>query len=101
MRDLFRTVDVVIMPVEFYLPITFAESHAELTAGARPPSLRSLWNLVGHPAMSVPCGFGRSGLPIGMQVVGRPFDESMVLRVGASYERATEWHRRRPPIDLG
>src|SRR5439155_392480 len=40
MRELFRAIDVILMPVEFYLPITFAESHAELAAGARPPSLR-------------------------------------------------------------
>jgi aspartyl-tRNA(Asn)/glutamyl-tRNA(Gln) amidotransferase subunit A len=99
MRELFREIDVLLMPVEFYLPLTFADSRAERSAGARPPSLRSLWNLVGHPALALPCGFSRAGLPIGMQLVGRPFDEPLLLRVGAFYEHSTDWHTRRPPLD--
>jgi len=55
-------------------------------------------NLAGLPALSVPCGFDRTGLPIGLQVIGRPFEEATVLRVGHAYEQATEWHRRRPPL---
>jgi aspartyl-tRNA(Asn)/glutamyl-tRNA(Gln) amidotransferase subunit A len=55
-------------------------------------------NLAGLPACSVPCGFTKDGLPIGLQIIGRPFDESMVLRVAYAYEQATEWHLRRPPI---
>ena len=55
-------------------------------------------NLAGLPGLVVPCGFDTAGLPIGLQVIGRPFDEETVLRVGAAYERATEWHRRRPGI---
>ena len=53
-------------------------------------------NLAGLPALSLPCGFDRAGLPIGMQVIGRPFDESTVLRLGHAFEQATDWHRRRP-----
>ncbi|TMC32840.1 MAG: amidase [Chloroflexi bacterium] len=101
MRELFRAIDVILMPVEFYLPITFAESHAELAAGARPPSLRSIWNLVGYPSLAMPCGSSRGGLPIGMQLVGRAFDEPLLLRVGAAYERSTDWHARHPPLDDG
>ena len=48
------------------------------------------------PALSVPCGFSAAGLPIGLQIVGRPFDELSVLRVGHAYERATTWRERRP-----
>ena len=55
-------------------------------------------NLAGLPALSVPCGFDRAGLPIGLQVIGRPFDEATVLRVGHAYEQSTDWHRRRPPL---
>jgi len=55
-------------------------------------------NLAGLPGLALPCGFDASGLPIGLQVIGRPFDEETVLRVGSAYERATEWHRRRPSI---
>jgi len=60
-----------------------------------------LFNLTGHPALVLPCGFNSSGMPIGMQVVGRILDDAMVLRVAHTYERLTEWHRRRPPIVAG
>jgi aspartyl-tRNA(Asn)/glutamyl-tRNA(Gln) amidotransferase subunit A len=55
-------------------------------------------SLAGTPALSVPCGFSASGLPIGLQVVGRRFADAIVLRVGHAYEQATDWHHRRPPL---
>ena len=55
-------------------------------------------SLAGVPALSVPCGFTTAGLPIGLQLIGRPFDEVNILRVAHAYEQATEWHRRRPPL---
>jgi aspartyl-tRNA(Asn)/glutamyl-tRNA(Gln) amidotransferase subunit A len=54
------------------------------------------FNVTGHPALQVPVGFTAGGLPVGMQIVGARFDEATVLRIGAAYEAATEWHRRRP-----
>ena len=62
------------------------------------PSLTIPHNLTGAPALTVPCGFSASGLPVGLQIVGRPFEDATVLRVGDAYERATDWHRRRPTI---
>jgi aspartyl-tRNA(Asn)/glutamyl-tRNA(Gln) amidotransferase subunit A len=56
------------------------------------------FNVTGHPALSVPCGFTREQLPAGLQIVGRYFAEAEVLRIGAAYETATEWHHRRPPV---
>ncbi len=56
------------------------------------------FNVTGLPAISLPCGFTAGGLPIGLQVVGRAFDEATVLRIAHAYERATEWHVRRPPV---
>ncbi len=56
------------------------------------------FNALGLPALSVPCGFTAAGLPVGLQIVGRAWDEAGVLRVAHAYERATEWHRRRPPL---
>lgn len=53
-------------------------------------------NLAGLPAISVPCGFSASGLPIGLQIVGKAFDEATVLRVAHAYEQATDHHKRKP-----
>ena len=56
------------------------------------------FNLAGLPALSLPCGFTKGGLPIGLQVAGRRFDEATVLRVGAAYEAAAGWWKRAPPL---
>ena len=56
------------------------------------------FNLTGQPALTLPCGFTNAGLPIGLQIVGRPFQDEVVLQVAYAYERATEWHKRRPPV---
>jgi aspartyl-tRNA(Asn)/glutamyl-tRNA(Gln) amidotransferase subunit A len=53
-------------------------------------------NLAGLPGLVVPCGADAAGLPVGLQVIGKPFDEATVLRIGATYEQATDWHRRSP-----
>ena len=53
-------------------------------------------NLTGHPAVSVPCGFTDAGLPAGLQITGRLFDDPTILRLAHHYEQATDWHRRRP-----
>ena len=55
-------------------------------------------NLAGLPGLSVPCGFGAHGLPVGLQVIGNYFDEARMLQVAHRYQLATDWHRRRPPV---
>jgi aspartyl-tRNA(Asn)/glutamyl-tRNA(Gln) amidotransferase subunit A len=55
-------------------------------------------NLAGIPGISIPCGFTPSGLPIGLQIMAAPFEEEKLLRVARMYERATEWHGRRPTL---
>jgi aspartyl-tRNA(Asn)/glutamyl-tRNA(Gln) amidotransferase subunit A len=54
-------------------------------------------NLAGIPGISIPCGFA-AGLPVGLQLLGRPFDEATLVRVGATFERATSHHRAEPPL---
>jgi aspartyl-tRNA(Asn)/glutamyl-tRNA(Gln) amidotransferase subunit A len=55
-------------------------------------------NLAGLPGLSLPCGFDQDGMPIGMQIIGKHFDEATMLRVAFAYEQATEWHKRKPNI---
>src|SRR5665213_1024659 len=55
-------------------------------------------NLAGIPAISIPCGFSKNGLPIGLQLMGRAFDEEMLLRVSYTYEHNTEWHLKKPKL---
>jgi Asp-tRNA(Asn)/Glu-tRNA(Gln) amidotransferase A subunit family amidase len=77
----------------------------EVTLGEGPIDVRGSllrftrpFNFSGHPACALPCGFTSDGLPIGLQLVGRPFDEATVLRVADAYQRATDWHTRLPQI---
>lgn len=58
---------------------------------------RSPFNLTGHPAIALMCGISDGGLPLSMQLVGRPFDEATLLRAARAYERATPWHELHPP----
>jgi aspartyl-tRNA(Asn)/glutamyl-tRNA(Gln) amidotransferase subunit A len=52
----------------------------------------------GLPAISIPCGFSKSGLPIGLMIAGPRFSEGKVLALAQAYERATEWHKKKPPL---
>ena len=95
--------DVLVAPTTPIAATAVGATHAEIN-GERQPVRQSLirftrpFNVTGHPAASIPCGFTRDGLPIGLQIVGRPFDEATVLRVADAYQSATDWHTRRPPL---
>ena len=56
------------------------------------------FNALGLPALSLPCGFSSDGRPVGLQLIGRPFDEATVLRAGHAYEQAAGWWLQRPPL---
>jgi aspartyl-tRNA(Asn)/glutamyl-tRNA(Gln) amidotransferase subunit A len=56
------------------------------------------FNLSGLPAASIPCGFSTEKMPIGLQIIGRPFDEATVLKVTDAYQRHTRWHLEYPAI---
>ena len=56
------------------------------------------FNLTGLPAISIPCGFSSAGLPIGMQIVGKPFAEKTVLSIGHAYQQISSWHQYLPEL---
>jgi aspartyl-tRNA(Asn)/glutamyl-tRNA(Gln) amidotransferase subunit A len=61
-------------------------------------AITSLGNLLGWPCVTLPCGFGERGLPISLQLVGRPGGEATLLTLADHYQRQTDWHLRRPPV---
>jgi aspartyl-tRNA(Asn)/glutamyl-tRNA(Gln) amidotransferase subunit A len=77
-------------------PVRSKEGAARRFFGYR--SYTTPYSLAGTPAISVPCGFTTLGLPIGLQLAGRAFDEPTVLRAAHAFEQATAWHTRRPPL---
>jgi aspartyl-tRNA(Asn)/glutamyl-tRNA(Gln) amidotransferase subunit A len=100
LREHQQSVDLLVMPTTA-MPAWPIEA-TDIPVGEEEEDLKSIirftspFDLTGQPALSVPCGFTDNGLPIGLQIVGRPFDEALVLRAGHAYQSATDWHRRPP-----
>lgn len=98
----FETVDVLVSPTTPVQPPAISELNADVNAaieiGTRTIRNTSPFNVYGVPGISVPCGFTRSGLPIGLQICGPAGGEAVVLRLAHAYEQATDWHKRRPPL---
>jgi aspartyl-tRNA(Asn)/glutamyl-tRNA(Gln) amidotransferase subunit A len=103
LRDVFRRVDVLVSPTA-PLPATphgqletmlDGRKVSVLDTGAR---LTCVANLTGEPACSVPCGFTKAGLPVGLMIHGPAFEDGLVLRVAHAYELASGWTRRRPTV---
>ncbi len=105
-NELLREVDVIATPT---IPITAAKIGEDtMRVAGRDENVRlattrlvRALNMTGLPLLSVPCGISSEGLPIGLQLIGGLFDEATLLEVGHSYEQATEWHKKRPPIAAG
>ncbi len=95
-------VDLVVMPTQRILPPLIDDliKRAYDTKPSDPwvTSNCSPFNIFGLPAISIPCGFSKSGLPIGLQIAGPRFSEAKILALAAAYEKATEWHKRKPPL---
>lgn len=99
--QVFETVDLLITPTTCVPPFaigdladpnTLREKELLMLRNTRP------FNAFGLPTISVPCGFNRDGLPIGMQITGPPWGEAAVLHLAFAYEQATEWHKRKPNL---
>ncbi len=99
--DAFADFDLVVLPTRRHTPRTIDVSiKREESDKPRNPELENTgqFNVYGIPAISVPCGFTSGGLPVGLMIAGPRFSEGKVLALAAAYERATEWHKRKPPL---
>jgi len=95
-RSTFEEVDVLVLPTMREPAPSIAETVNE--THHRPPSNTSAFNRFGTPALTLPCGFSKDGLPIGMQFVGPAYGEMVVLSIAYAYQQATDWHRKTPPV---
>jgi aspartyl-tRNA(Asn)/glutamyl-tRNA(Gln) amidotransferase subunit A len=104
MRALLQRVDVFVLPT-IPLPAILAEREDQNiqvdgkieNAASAYLRLNMPFNLAGLPAISLPCSFSADGLPIGYQIVGKPFAEATILRIAHAYQQLTDWHRRELP----
>ncbi|HLK07395.1 MAG TPA: amidase, partial [Candidatus Angelobacter sp.] len=96
MEEIFTQVDVLATPS---LPVTAPRIDANLDqelSFADP--IGGIGNICGLPAISVPCGFGHDGLPVGIQFIARGLDDAKVVQAARIYQRQTDWHRKRPTL---
>ncbi len=97
-EEAFRRCDVILTPTSPTAAFKFGEKTEDPLQMYLADIFTIPCNLAGLPGISVPCGFTGAGLPIGLQMLGKPFDEATVLRAAHAYEQATDWHTRRPPL---
>jgi aspartyl-tRNA(Asn)/glutamyl-tRNA(Gln) amidotransferase subunit A len=95
--NVFSDVDLILAPTSYMAPPTLEQSEREQD-GPIPDHPTLDLSIYGIPTISVPCGFTRSGLPIGLQISGPHLGEPKVLALAHAYEQATEWHKRRPSL---
>jgi len=97
-EDAFNKVDIIITPTS---PVP-AFKAGEKTQDPLQMYLTDIYtismNLAGVPAISVPCGFTSNNLPVGLQIIGKHFDEETILKVAYAYEQSTDWHKRKPDL---
>jgi aspartyl-tRNA(Asn)/glutamyl-tRNA(Gln) amidotransferase subunit A len=97
-EDAFKKVDVIATPTS----PTAAFKAGEKTADPLQMYLSDIFtisvNLAGIPGISIPCGFTADNLPVGLQLIGKHFDEEAILQVAYAYEQSTDWHKRKPAL---
>jgi Asp-tRNA(Asn)/Glu-tRNA(Gln) amidotransferase A subunit family amidase len=104
-RALMQRVDALVLPTLPIVPPRRNQLDQPILLGDREFDAASAllrftfpFNMTGQPALSLPCGFSTSGLPIGLQVAGRHLEEATILRIGHAYQQATDWHTRHPSL---
>lgn len=93
-RDAFSDVDLMVLPTLASLPLPIKEATEPFALNA----CTFAFSIGGLPAISVPCGFSESGLPVGLLIGGPPLSEPRILALASAYEKAAGWEKRRPPI---
>jgi Asp-tRNA(Asn)/Glu-tRNA(Gln) amidotransferase A subunit family amidase len=104
-RSFFETYDLLLSPTvatpAFAIGVSWPDQIGGVPVGREAGSAFTFpFNMTGQPAASVPCGFTKSGLPVGLQIVGRRFDDVTVLRASAAFEHARPWAHLRPPLGI-
>jgi aspartyl-tRNA(Asn)/glutamyl-tRNA(Gln) amidotransferase subunit A len=94
----FETVDVIVTPTTPAPAFEIGEKTADPLQMYLTDIFTISVNLAGVPGISVPCGFTSGGLPVGLQVIGKHFDEESILKTAYAYEQSTEWHKRKPNL---
>lgn len=97
MRETMSSVDVLIAPTTAQTAPTL-EDMSQGVQPLRSPVPTSIFNLIGGPSISVPCGFDQKGMPTGLMVSAGAGEDAVVLRVADAYQQHTDWHSRKPPI---
>jgi len=102
--EAFRQVDVFVCPTLPFTATRVGETRVVIEDGVEEDMLSAIMqftgvpSLTGLPALAVPCGFDPDGLPIGMQMIGRPFDEATLFQAGAAFQSVTDFHQRAPNL---
>jgi len=97
-EEAFKRCDVIITPTSPTPAFKIGEKVADPLTMYLSDIFTISCNLAGIPGLSLPCGFTKENLPIGLQILGKPMDEETVLKTAYSFEQATEWHKKRPSI---
>lgn len=97
LEDVFRDVDILMTANSLDTACRIDDAEEFVRTYSR--QARSPFNLTGHPAIALMCGLSSAGLPLSVQLVGRPCDEVTLLRTARAYERAAPWHEKMPPME--
>jgi aspartyl-tRNA(Asn)/glutamyl-tRNA(Gln) amidotransferase subunit A len=98
LQQLFGQVDAIVMPTAAIGAVSYDELNQLDFSKMWNLVFTSYWDAVGNPALVVPMGFSVAGLPLSLQIAGRPFEEGVVLKIGDAYQRVTDWHQKEAPL---
>jgi aspartyl-tRNA(Asn)/glutamyl-tRNA(Gln) amidotransferase subunit A len=96
-QQAFETVDVLVSPTSPTIAFPIGQKVDDPLAMYLTDIFTLTANMAGIPGMAIPCGFSEH-MPVGLQLLGQPFDEATLLRVGDAYQRVTDWHQQRPDL---